>query len=249
MDGPVRHPSIADVLLNDWNDPTFNAYRDMDDKWVADQGFVRFVDLSKGNMNRIYAQLAVQFVKNEPKWVPFIFDTGAPASFMSKEMMIRLGVPVNACGFTGSANFSCGTMGFTAGVSCGGTTASKDSLDKVNLIGMTELKNHTRPMWESLIKAIGSPSVPSFVWVQVLHADQTATNVTAFKVVPTSNDVDALKDAIQKKRKEAGETLDPLHMKVSMYDPAKKQWVEVIKPDTPLIPNSVDTAYHVAVTK
>ena len=59
--------------------------------------------------------------------------------------------------------------------------------------------------------------------------------------------IDGLKDEVQKKRKDAGQTLDPLMMKVYAHDAATGAWVDVPKASASLTSNTEETAYHVVV--
>ena len=245
MDAPVPHPNISDILLNDWDEPTFAAQRGINDKWAIDQGFVRYVDLSKGHLNRVYAQLAVQFDKKDRQWVPFIFDTGAGSSFMSRATMERLGVPLVA-GVGRQANFSCGHIFFTATMSSpDAKTASGDTLTNVNLIGMTELRKHVPLMWESFVAEIGSPSKLGFLWVQIvdLKGATKASKATAFQVTPAIANIDGFKKAV-KAENPSLKDIDAYTFKVYAHDAATGGWVEVPE-DALLVPNDKATAYHV----
>jgi hypothetical protein len=207
---PVVRPKFDDVLLADWNDPKFHAGRAIDDVWSPDAGYLRFVDLGKGDLKRAYAQFAIQHGNNTPKWVPFIINTGASGTFLSKDTMRRLGVAVDSPDFSGGASFTCGKLHFYAGLSDGNGVAGDPSAN-VNVIGMTELKDHVRPMFHSLACAIGRPSGPS-VWVKV------GGDVT--RVTPKENDVFALKEAVKAKlESNKPETIiDGIKMTVAKHD-------------------------------
>ena len=87
-------------------------------------------------------------------------------------------------------------------------------------------------------------------WAQLLRSEEDPTQpskAVAFRVKPDIPDIDGLKKAVQKERKDAGQTLDPLMMKVYAHDAATGGWVEVTEPWAPLTANTGLTAYHVVV--
>ena len=93
-------------------------------------------------------------------------------------------------------------------------------------------------------KAVSQGAVKD-VWVQLVDDPTKPSTATAFEVAPTRNTIDGLKDAIQHKRKEACETVDPLKMKVYACT-AEGVWAEVAE-DAPLMANAKASAYHVLV--
>jgi hypothetical protein len=234
MDGPVVHPKFKDVLLADWNDPKFHANHAIDDVWSPEAGYVRFADLSKGDLKRVYAQFAIQHDRNPPQWMPFIIDTGASATFLSKNTMRRLGVKVDRPDFLDGASFTCGNLHFYAGVS-NGNGAADDPLTNVNVLGMVELKDHVRPMFDSLTRAIGRPPVPS-VWVKVGDA--------VMNVTPAENNVFALKEAVKAKLESHGRgtCIDGFKMTVATHDGTACATMSA-----PLEANMESTAYIVVL--
>ena len=97
--------------------------------------------------------------------------------------------------------------------------------------------------------ALLQPKMGDAYWVLIVDSSESATkpsNITAFKVTPVVPDIDSLKKAVQAERKEAGETVDPLKMKVYACI-AEGVWAEVTKASTALTANTEDTAYHVLV--
>ncbi len=108
-------------------------------------------------------------------------------------------------------------------------------------------------MWDSFAKTIGTPSNPSFVWVQIMQRDDDLSfpsSATAFKVSPTMNDIDSLKKAVKVEiESNTGERVNAFIMKVYAHNPTTGKWEEVMKARTPLVANSEVTAYHVVVPK
>ena len=86
-------------------------------------------------------------------------------------------------------------------------------------------------------------------WVQLINVTDDPTQhskAVAFQATPVIANIDGLKKAVQKERKDAGQTIDPLMLKVYAHD-ATGAWVEVTEPWAPLAANTGETAYHVLV--
>ena len=93
-------------------------------------------------------------------------------------------------------------------------------------------------------KAVSQGAVKN-VWVQLVDDPTMPSTATAFMVSPTVGNIDGLKKAVQAGCKEAGETVDPLKMKVYACI-AEGVWEEVAE-DAPLVANAKSSAYHVSV--
>jgi hypothetical protein len=86
--------------------------------------------------------------------------------------------------------------------------------------------------------------IPKYFWVKIVaskDADKHASDAMAFKVKPTTKDVDGLKAAV---RLTSNATLK---MTVFAYNAKSNKWDEVTNPSTPLCRTEVDTAYHVVL--
>eukprot|EP00760_Papus_ankaliazontas_P021454 PhM_4_TR18691/c3_g1_i1/m.98769 len=101
------------------------------------------------------------------------------------------------------------------------------------------------PASETLV----SGGLSSNFWCQLLsHSEDPtkASTTTVFKInLTTSQDIDALKDAVLAKLPELKE-VSPLSLTVYAHDAATGSWKEA-EVDSPLVANNTKTAYHVYV--
>ena len=114
--------------------------------------------------------------------------------------------------------------------------------------------NQTR---EAMRRIIATMTVPNSAggshvhWVQLVDSPESAmkpSNATAFKVSPTSNDIDGLKKAVKAEKANALKAVDADTLKVYARI-AEGVWAEVTKASTPLTGKTEETAYHVVVPK
>jgi hypothetical protein len=73
-----------------------------------------------------------------------------------------------------------------------------------------------------------------------------SSTAVAFKVSPTTNDIDSLKKAVKVENANDLKDIDARHLKVYACI-GEGVWAEVSKASTPLIGNTEETAYHVVV--
>ena len=125
-------------------------------------------------------------------------------------------------------------------------TANSSFVDEKKLFDAAKI-NKSMSLPTLLSEALNEAHV--VVWVRIVPKDDptNASKAVAFQVTPAIANIDGLKKVVQKERKDAGQTLDPLMMKVYAHDAATGGWVEVSKVSTPLAPNTEETAYRVVV--
>ena len=126
-------------------------------------------------------------------------------------------------------------------------------LADLNLLGIDFLQEAIDSLPKAMVTLIYEKSVASavkpMVWVQLINVADNPTQRSKsvpFLVTPVIPNIDGLKKAVQKERKDAGQTIDPLTMKVYAHDDATGAWVEVPE-DASLVANVKATAYHVLV--
>ena len=125
-------------------------------------------------------------------------------------------------------------------------TANSSFVDEKKLFDAAKI-NKSMSLPTLLSEALNEAHV--VVWVIIVPKDDptNASKAVAFQVTPAIANNDGLKKAVQKERKDAGQTLDSLMMKVYAHDDAAGGWVEVTEASAPLTPNTEETAYHVVV--